>query len=690
MTGQQTKGGSSYRDRLEAALALVEPLSGATSQVTMLRQLQARIEQQQALVAVFGAFSAGKSSLLNALMGEPLLAVSPNPTTAAVTRIEVTSGDKLRIRAKDESELWSDVDGALRRLGHSAGSLSAAVAYANQLSGAKLSSSARPAYAFLRSVAAGYEDMAPRLGSDWRTSQEEMKKYTADERYACYLADVTVSVPGGQIPEGFVFVDTPGVDSIHRRHTEVAFSYMREADAILFVLYYTHAFSRADKNFLQQLAGVQDVMGTDKLFVVINAVDLARSETERQAVRERVEEELLQLGIRRPRIYEVSSQIALAARQLASHDAGLSGANAQGDASASSAAFEQLVRQRLHLSAEQPLPPVDQLLEQSGIPALAADLQEFAIHSREQMQEDAVERTLSFVGQSLQAELLRKKTLVSAALADAAALAAAIEDGIAFLKSDASSDSSDLEQEFRVLSEEWTELQFHIGERIRLRFAGLFREAFYPGRFRGNVAPKLALKEAALELVQMLEGQVDMEMRTFALRVAGALPLALQQKMNRTRAALEKELQPLLGDKELVFPSELVDWSHLRAALDTADVEKEFRHFSNAKSFFEGSGQSDMLAASEPGMMQSVRSEIERMSQSVFAAAKAAAVSCWSDVQESWLRELQDLTETDASGGTELSRWEEAIHSYFDDIRPRETGLMSAQRGHSDGAEVQR
>ena len=42
---------------------------------------------------------------------------------------------------------------------------------------------------------------------------------------------------------------------MNARHTDVAFHYIKNADAILFVTYYNHAFSQADRRFLTQLGG---------------------------------------------------------------------------------------------------------------------------------------------------------------------------------------------------------------------------------------------------------------------------------------------------------------------------------------------------------------------------------------------------------------------------------------------------
>ncbi|UTW70994.1 dynamin family protein [Anaerobacillus sp. HL2] len=39
------------------------------------------------MISLFGAFSAGKSSFANAILGENVLPVSPNPTTATVSTV---------------------------------------------------------------------------------------------------------------------------------------------------------------------------------------------------------------------------------------------------------------------------------------------------------------------------------------------------------------------------------------------------------------------------------------------------------------------------------------------------------------------------------------------------------------------------------------------------------------------------
>ena len=57
-----------------------------------------RMNQNIVKIAVFGTFSAGKSSLINALLGDTYLVSSPNPTTAATT--ELSYGEQSYITLK--------------------------------------------------------------------------------------------------------------------------------------------------------------------------------------------------------------------------------------------------------------------------------------------------------------------------------------------------------------------------------------------------------------------------------------------------------------------------------------------------------------------------------------------------------------------------------------------------------------
>src|SRR5690606_13884510 len=82
-----------------------------------------------------------------------------------------------------------------------------------------------------------------------------------------------------------------------------------------------HAFSQADKQFLLQLGRVKDAFDLDKMFFLVNAADLADSKEELNEVLEYVEKQLLAHGIRQPRLFALSSRMALEARQQQDEEA---------------------------------------------------------------------------------------------------------------------------------------------------------------------------------------------------------------------------------------------------------------------------------------------------------------------------------------------------------------------------------
>ena len=70
-----------------------------------------RLNNQITKIGVFGTFSAGKSSLINALLGGQYLVSSPNPTTAATT--ELSYGEESQITLKSSEQLLDEVNNVL-------------------------------------------------------------------------------------------------------------------------------------------------------------------------------------------------------------------------------------------------------------------------------------------------------------------------------------------------------------------------------------------------------------------------------------------------------------------------------------------------------------------------------------------------------------------------------------------------
>ncbi|MDR4458811.1 dynamin family protein, partial [Bacillus tropicus] len=69
------------------AETILETLQGLKHVQQEVIEKRRRVETKQFTVALVGAFSAGKSSFANALLGEKVLQGSPNPTTATIKQI---------------------------------------------------------------------------------------------------------------------------------------------------------------------------------------------------------------------------------------------------------------------------------------------------------------------------------------------------------------------------------------------------------------------------------------------------------------------------------------------------------------------------------------------------------------------------------------------------------------------------
>ncbi len=92
--------------RLLRLAALADEL-GADSVAEEARELATRVSEGRFYVACIGQFKRGKSTLINALIGEPVLPVGFIPVTAVPTVIRFGQQLRARVRARDAS--WRDI-----------------------------------------------------------------------------------------------------------------------------------------------------------------------------------------------------------------------------------------------------------------------------------------------------------------------------------------------------------------------------------------------------------------------------------------------------------------------------------------------------------------------------------------------------------------------------------------------------
>ncbi|MGM8213692.1 dynamin family protein, partial [Virgibacillus sp. W0430] len=300
---------------IDHTIATVEELPMFQEILSDLNRKRERLDQRKLTIALFGAFSAGKSSFANALLGERLLPASPNPTTAVINRISpVTPIHKhgtIVIKLKNNETLYEDLYRITKPFTPPKGNFETLLSWVKENKIYKSNDLNKMYQSYLEAMISGYEQLKDSIGNTIDITLEEFSKYVTDETKACYFEQVDLYYDCSLTKQGITLVDTPGADSVNARHTNVAFDYIKQADAILYVTYYNHALSRADKDFLMQLGRVKEAFELDKMFFIINASDLAQNDADLQLVIQYVEEQLLQLGIRFPKIFSVSSKQSL-------------------------------------------------------------------------------------------------------------------------------------------------------------------------------------------------------------------------------------------------------------------------------------------------------------------------------------------------------------------------------------------
>ena len=302
-------------NRINQALEAVQALPGFNDLMDDLRVKKQRLVNRTYTIALFGAFSAGKSSFSNALIGERVLPVSPNPTTATVNRIHPVSKEKphgtVIVTMKNEKSLFKELLAMTEKFSPAGKDFTQLIHWIQKKKIYQYKNLNKTYQAYIQALITGYETINPVIGQQVAISLDDFATYVTDETIACYIETIDLYYNSPITNQGITLVDTPGADSVNARHTNVAFDYIKHADAILYVTYYNHALSRADRDFLMQLGRVKEAFQLDKMFFIVNAADLAENEKELNLVLSYVQDELVKLGIRNAKLFPVSSKQSL-------------------------------------------------------------------------------------------------------------------------------------------------------------------------------------------------------------------------------------------------------------------------------------------------------------------------------------------------------------------------------------------
>jgi len=220
-----------------------------------LEELAEKVRTNTLNLVVVGQFKRGKTCLINALMGVDLLPTGVIPLTSIVTVL--TYGETLDIR------------------------------------------------------------VSFREGTVITINPQELVEYVTEPGNPGNVKEVKevfVSYPSLYLKDGVRLVDTPGVGSVYIHNTDVAYQYLPNSDAALFLLSVEQPVSKAELDFLKD---VQQY--SDKIFFLLNKIDYVtdREIQESVAFTGRTIKEAAGFEVK---VYPISAKLALAGKLEGSED----------------------------------------------------------------------------------------------------------------------------------------------------------------------------------------------------------------------------------------------------------------------------------------------------------------------------------------------------------------------------------
>ncbi|NSW87088.1 MAG: dynamin family protein [Syntrophobacteraceae bacterium] len=212
-----------------------------------LHEIREKLQEEIFNLVILGQFKRGKSTFINSLLGDNILPTAIVPLTSVVTILRYGPELKIEVRYLDE-----------------------------------------------RRETVRLESLA-----DYITERGNPQNRKA-------VKEVTVYYPSDYLKGGVRIIDTPGVGSVYRHNTDVAYSYLPYVDAGIFIVSVDPPLSESEHRFLTDIQGY-----VDKLFFVLNKIDQVSREDQQESLQFTARILEKDLGTGRVKMYPLSARWAL-------------------------------------------------------------------------------------------------------------------------------------------------------------------------------------------------------------------------------------------------------------------------------------------------------------------------------------------------------------------------------------------
>lgn len=212
---------SGYAQLKSGLLACIEDLLTMENiRSSSCEELRDKIRANTFNLVVVGQFKRGKTSLINALLGDEILPVSVVPLTSIVTIM--TYGDALRVKVYFNDDRTAEI------------------------------------------------------------KPESIPEYVTEKgnpKNAKEVREVVITYPSSYLKDGVRLIDTPGVGSIYQHNTDIAYRYLPKSDAALFLLSVDQPMSRSEIDFLHDVKEY-----SNKILFLLNKADYLSEKDLRESI----------------------------------------------------------------------------------------------------------------------------------------------------------------------------------------------------------------------------------------------------------------------------------------------------------------------------------------------------------------------------------------------------------------------
>lgn len=224
----------------------------------------ANYKKKRIEIAVVGTVKAGKSSLINSLIGTKLASVDPTPETSILVKYRTTSeGNYLRIKFYTDAQ-WN-------KLWETAQNATVFKSEYDRLGAEKIKEeylNRTPKY-----IKCSSEEL-PGLMMEW--SKSDAPKHF-------FVKEIEVGYQSNTIPHDVFLVDTPGLSDPVKYRSDITRRYIKNSDWILACITCENLSGQPEFNFLSKVIANKGG-DTSKIFVVATKKDmLTNSEGEKKA-----------------------------------------------------------------------------------------------------------------------------------------------------------------------------------------------------------------------------------------------------------------------------------------------------------------------------------------------------------------------------------------------------------------------